>query len=147
LFGFSGFPFEILPSGKVYLKLEEVKNDYSRNAESRPEAVIEQLVGRQGQPRGAQVHTMHLSDRKEWSQDLPLPSPHLRLAVEVRAFLSLDIPAYLRPSEGKQLFSFASVAALSGLVLICCSQRLCHSVIIVVLSIPFIALQVREVAY
>jgi len=41
--------------------------------------VIEQLVGRQGQPRGAQVHTMHLSDRKEWRQDPPLPSPHLRV--------------------------------------------------------------------
>ena len=27
----------------------------SRNAESGPEAVMEQLVGRQGQPRGAQV--------------------------------------------------------------------------------------------
>lgn len=28
----------------------------SRNAKSQPEAVIEYLVGRQGQPRGAQVH-------------------------------------------------------------------------------------------
>ena len=26
-------------------------------------------MGRQGQPRGAQVHPMYLSDRKGWSQD------------------------------------------------------------------------------
>jgi len=45
----------------------------SRNAKSWPEPVIEQLVGRQGQPMGAQVHAVYLSDRKGWSQD-PLPS-------------------------------------------------------------------------
>jgi len=50
----------------------------SRNAKSRPEAVIEHLVGRQGQTRGAQVYAMHLSDWKGWSQDPPLPRPHLR---------------------------------------------------------------------
>ena len=37
-------------------------NSCSGNAESQPEAVIEHLVGRQGQPRGAQVHAMYLSD-------------------------------------------------------------------------------------
>ena len=31
----------------------------NENAESWPEPVIEHLVGRQGQPRGAQVHAMH----------------------------------------------------------------------------------------
>jgi len=36
--------------------------DCSRNTESWPEAVIEHLVGRQGWPRGAQVHAMQLSD-------------------------------------------------------------------------------------
>jgi len=41
--------------------------------------VIEHLVGRQGQPRGAQVHAMPLSDQKGWSQDPPLPRPHLRV--------------------------------------------------------------------
>ena len=44
------------------------------------ELVIELLVGRQDQPRGAQVHAMHLSDQKGWSQDPPLPGPHLRLS-------------------------------------------------------------------
>jgi len=29
------------------------------NAESWPEAVMEHLVGRQGQPRGAQLHAMY----------------------------------------------------------------------------------------
>ena len=33
-----------------------------RNAKLWPEPVIEHLVGRQDQPRGAQVHAMHLSD-------------------------------------------------------------------------------------
>jgi len=42
--------------------------------------VIEHLVGRQGQTRGAQLHTIHLSDWKGWSQDPPLPRPHLRVA-------------------------------------------------------------------
>jgi len=36
-------------------------------------------VGRQGQPRGAQVHSMHLSDWKGWSQDPGLPRTHLRV--------------------------------------------------------------------
>ena len=34
--------------------------------------------GRQGQTRGAQVKAMHLNDQKGWSQDPPLPRPHLR---------------------------------------------------------------------
>jgi len=44
----------------------------SGNAKSWPEALMEHLVGRQGQPRVAQVHAMQLSDRKGWSQDPPL---------------------------------------------------------------------------
>jgi len=41
----------------------------SGNAKSWPEPVIEHLVGRQDQLRGAQVRAMHLSDWKGWSQD------------------------------------------------------------------------------
>ena len=41
--------------------------------------MIEHLVGRQGQPRGAQVQAMHLSHQKGWSQDPALPRPHLRV--------------------------------------------------------------------
>lgn len=50
----------------------------------------------------------------------------------------MEIPVYLLPSKGKQFSSFisASMAAALGLVLVCCSQRLCHHIIIVVLSIP-----------
>ena len=36
----------------------------SGNAESWPEAVTEHLVGMQGQPRGAQVQAVHLSEPK-----------------------------------------------------------------------------------
>ena len=57
---------------------EKYELPWSRNAKSWPEAVIEHLVGRQGQPRGAQVNAMHLSDQKGWSPDSAFPSPHLR---------------------------------------------------------------------
>jgi len=67
--------------------------------------VIEHLVGRQGQSRGAQMYAVHLSDQKGWSQDPPLPSPHLRVGSGGKVIL-LEIPAYLRPSAGKQLFFF-----------------------------------------
>jgi len=50
----------------------------SGNAKSGLEQVIEHLVGKQGQPREAQVHAMHLTDQKGWSQDPFLPRPHLR---------------------------------------------------------------------
>ena len=51
-----------------YQKYEHEEGDVgqcSRNAKSQPETVIEHLVGRQGQPRGAQLYAM--------SQDPPLP--------------------------------------------------------------------------
>jgi len=63
-------------------------NSCSGNAESQPEAVIEHLVGRQ--PRGAQVHAVVLSDRKGWSQDPPLPRPHLRAGSGAEHILSGD---------------------------------------------------------
>ena len=71
----------------------------SRNAKSKPEAVIEHQVGRKGQPRGAQVHAMTLSDWNGCSQDPPLPIPHLS-AVSVGKHILLEIPMYLGPSEG-----------------------------------------------
>jgi len=49
------------------------------NAESQLEPVIEHLVGRQGQPRAAQLHALHLNDQKGWSQDPPRPRAHLRV--------------------------------------------------------------------
>jgi len=52
--------------------------DCGGNAKSWPEAVIEHLVGRQGQPRGAQVYAMQLSGQKGWSQDPPPPRPSFK---------------------------------------------------------------------
>jgi len=49
--------------------------------------VIEHLMGRQGQPRRAQVCAMCLSDRKGWRQDPPLPRPHLRVGSEGKGYL------------------------------------------------------------
>ena len=43
------------------------------NAKSQLQTVIEHLVGRQGQLRGAQLHAVHLSDWKGWSQDPAFP--------------------------------------------------------------------------
>jgi len=77
----------------------------SGNAKSCLEAVIEHLVGRQGQPGSAQVYAMQLSDQKGWSQDPPLSRPRLRAGSGGEG-ISLEVPAYLRPSKGKQLLSF-----------------------------------------
>ena len=52
----------------------------SGNAKSQLEQMIEHLVGMQGQPKGAQVHAMQVNDREGWSQDPPLPRPHLRVS-------------------------------------------------------------------
>jgi len=72
----------------------------SGNAKSGPEPVIEHLVGRQCRPRGAQVNVMPLSDQKDWSQDPLLPRPHLRVGSGGKG-ISVEIPVYVRPSEGK----------------------------------------------
>jgi len=44
------------------------------NAKSRPNAVMEHLVGRRGQPRGAQVHARALSDWKGGARIQPFPA-------------------------------------------------------------------------
>jgi len=75
----------------------------ARNAKSWLEPVIEHLVGRQDQPRRAQVHAVPLSDWKGWSQDPPLPRPHLKVGHGGKATL-LEFPACLWPSKGKQAF-------------------------------------------
>jgi len=49
--------------------------------------VIEHLVGRQGQPREAQLYPTHLRDWKGWVQDLPLPRLHLRVGSGGRGVL------------------------------------------------------------
>ena len=78
----SGLPLEFcvcncLPvsSGVIHSALEQIT--CSRYAKSQPETVIEHLVGKQDQPRGAQVHAVHLSDQKG-HQDPSFSRPHLR---------------------------------------------------------------------
>ena len=80
-------------------------------------------MGRQGQPRGAQVHSMHLSDWKGWSQDPGLPSPHLRVGSGDEG-ISLEILVLWRPFKGKQAVVFVSMAAAFGLILTFCSLGL-----------------------
>jgi len=108
----------------------------SGNAKTQLQPVIEHLVGRQGQPRGAQLHGMHLSDRKGWSQDPPLPRPHWRVGSGGEG-ISPEIPAYLGSSKGKELPSFISepMAVAFEQVLTCCSLGSCYSAVIAVYSI------------
>ena len=108
---------------------------YSRNAKSQLETVIEHLVGRQGQPRGAQVHAMYLSDWKGWSQDPSLPRPHLRVGSGGKWIL-LEIPTYVRPSKGKWVLFFVSVSVVAMFehILICCSLGLCFYAVVVTFS-------------
>jgi len=80
----------------------------SGNVQSQLEAVIEHLLGRQGQPREAQVYAVHLIDQKGWSQDPPLPRPHVRFGSGGKGIF-LEIPVYLRSSKGKWILFFVSV--------------------------------------
>ena len=97
--------------------------------------MIEHLVGRHGQPGGAQLYAVHLSDQKGWSQDLSLPRPHLRVGSGGKGVL-LEILVYPRPSEGKHLcFVSVPMAAVVVLVFMWCSLGLCHPTITAVLSI------------
>jgi len=63
--------------------------------------MIEHLVGRQGQPRGTQVHAMYRDDWKGRSQDAPLPRPHLRIGSGGEGIL-LEISVYLRTLQAFQ---------------------------------------------
>jgi len=103
-------------------------------SKSRPKAVIEHLVGRQGQ---AQVHAMQLSDQKGWSQDPPLPRPHLRVGSGGKEIL-LELPACPRPSEGRQLFISVLTAFVFEQILTCRSLGPCCSAFIAELSIALL---------
>ena len=100
----------------------------SGNAKSQLEAVTEHLVGRQGQTRGAQVQAMQLNGRKGWSQDPPLPRPHLRVGSGGEGIWR-SLPAWgpHRPSESKQILSLISMptAVMSWQVLTCCGLGPC----------------------
>lgn len=78
---------------------ERLSSQCSGNAKSGPETVIEHLVARQGQHWGAQVHAVHVIDWKGWS----LSRSHTRVGSGGKA-ISLEIPAYLRPSKCNQPF-------------------------------------------
>ena len=93
---------------------------------------MEHLVGRQGQAKGAQVYAMYLSDQKVCSQVPPLPRPHLRVGSGNKSNL-LEIPVYLRPSEGKQFLSFISVFVVFEQTLACCSLGPCFFAVIAVI--------------
>jgi len=48
---------------------------------------------------------MQLSDQKDWSQDPPLPSPHLRVGSGGKDIF-LEFSTYLSLSKGKQIYLF-----------------------------------------
>ena len=68
--------------------------------------------------------------------DPPLPSPHLRVGSRGIGVL-LEIPVYLRPSEGKQILSFVSVlgAVVFEQILTYCRPGPCCSAVTVVFSL------------
>ena len=82
------------------------------------------------------IGAMHLSDWKGWSQDPPLPRPHLRVGSKGRGIF-LEISVYLVPSEGKQVLFFISVptAVVFVQIFTYCSLGSCCSAVIVALSI------------
>jgi len=104
--------------------------------------VIEHLVGRQGQPRGAQVRAMYLNDQ---ILAPPLPRLHLRAGSGGKE-ISLEVPASWRSSKGKQvLFCFGFIfiflpsvpmATTFGHILTCCGVGLHYCDVITMLSIP-----------
>ena len=107
----------------------------SGNAKSRLQTVIEYLLGRQEQPKGAQVHAMH-----EWPEGVETgstPSQTSFKGWQRRWGYFCGGPCVLRPSEGKQFLSLISVpaAVVFGQILTCYCQGSCCSVVIVVLSI------------
>ena len=71
--GFNSNPAIFLTSLKVEIKAQKNGTSCSGSAKSQPEAVTEHLVGRQGQPREAQVHAMYLSDWKGGARMHPFP--------------------------------------------------------------------------
>ena len=91
-----------------------------RNAKSQLEAVMEHLVGRQGQPRGAQVHAMQCTcvTRRAGVRIHPFPP-----SLKGRHW------RYLRPSEGKQHFPLVSVptaVACEQILTRCSPWPYCH---------------------
>jgi len=80
------------------------KSNCSGNAKSQPEPVMKHMVGRQDQPGELRcMLSMYLSDQKGWILAPPLPRLHLRVGRGGKGIL-LEVPAYLRPSKGKQFF-------------------------------------------
>ena len=89
-------------------------------------------MGKQGQPRGAQLCAVYLSDQKRWSQDPPLTDLIFGLAEEVGG----SVPTGGLPKVSSfSFFVSVSMVAAFGLVFICCSLGLCPSAITAVLSI------------
>ena len=91
-------------------------------------------MGRQGQPRGAQVYAMQLSGQKGWSQDPPFPRFHLRVGSAGEGVL-LQFFVYLRPLKVSRFFCFCTVAVAFEQILLCCSPGLCYSAVVAVLFI------------
>ena len=88
-------------STKIFVQIISHKqHTCCENTKSQHEAVIDHLVGRQGQPRRAQVHAMALRGQKGWSQNPFLPRLQLRVCSSGKSSL-LEIPVCWRSSKGQ----------------------------------------------
>ena len=79
------------------------------------------------------MYAMNLSDWKGWSQDPPLPRPHLRVGSGGEGDLTGD--PYLPKASSFSSFVSVSMTAAFRFALTCCSLELCHSAVTAVLSI------------
>ena len=70
--------------------------------------MIEHLLGGQGQPRGAQVYAVHLSDLKGGVEPGSIPSQASFKGGSGDRGVSLEFPVYWMLSEGKELLYFCA---------------------------------------
>lgn len=98
---------------KIIAKLRAVANEWNNfHKTGKPgvvelpswlEPVTEHLVGREGQPRGAQVYAMYLRDQKGWARIHSFPDLIYGLAVEARVFCWRFLPTWDFPKEAMTL--------------------------------------------
>lgn len=98
--------------------------------------MTEHLLEGRANPGEVRWQAMNPTEWKGWSQDPPSPRSYINVGSGGKG-VSLEVPGFLSPSEGKQLcsFVFVSLAVAFGLILSCCSLRLSYPTVFTVFSI------------
>jgi len=120
----------------IYGAVIQILTCCSGNAKWGLEAVIEHLVGRQGQPRGAQVYAMYWVTSRGEDKIHPFLDLISGLAVEERVSCWRTLPIRGLPRLSRFLsFVFVTMAAAFGHILTSYSLGLCYPAIFAELSI------------